>query len=63
MNQFDVRIAFPSGQARSYLDFLLSFDCPLRVLTPLKVVAKASRTSGIFTALSTRNVDHENKLH
>ena len=36
MNQFDVRIAFPSGLARSYLDFLLSFDYPLRVLIPLR---------------------------
>ena len=27
--------AFPSGLARSYLDFLLSFDYPLRVLTLL----------------------------
>ena len=51
MNQFDVRIAFPSGLARSYLDFLLSFDQPLRVLIPLKVIAKASRTSGILNTL------------
>ena len=51
MNQFDIRIAFPSGQARSYLDFLLSFDYPLRVLIPLKVIAKESRTSGILNTL------------
>ena len=51
MNQFDVRIAFASGLARSYLDFLLSFDYPLRVLIPLKVIAKASRTSGILNNL------------
>ena len=43
---FDVRIAFPSRLTRSYLDFLLSFDYPLRVLIPFKVIAKASRTSG-----------------
>ena len=33
--------AFPSGLAKSYLDFLLSFDYPLRVLIPSKVIAKA----------------------
>ena len=59
---FDVRIAFPPGLARSYLDFLLSFDYPLRVLIRLNVIANASRTSGIFN-LSTGNIDHENKLH
>ena len=48
MNQFDVRIAFSSGLVRSYLDFLLSFDYPLRVLVPFKVIAKARRTSGIL---------------
>ena len=58
MNQFDVRIAFPSGLAKSYLD--CSFDYPLRLLIPFKVIAKASKTSGI---LKPRNVDHENKLH
>ena len=64
MNYFDVRIAFPSGLTRSYLDFLLSFDYPLRVLIPFEVIAKASRTSGYFKyPLSTENVDHENKLH
>ena len=57
-------IAFPSGLIRSYVDFLLSFDYPLRVLISFKVIAKASRTSGILKyPLSTRNVDHENKLH
>ena len=54
MSWLDVRVAFPSGLVRSYLDFLLSFDYPLKVLIPLKVIAKAS---------STRNVDYENKLH
>ena len=47
----DVRIAFPSGLARSYLDFHFSFDYPLRVLIPFKVIAKASRTSGILNIL------------
>ena len=57
-------LAFPSGLVRSYLDFLLSFDYPLRVLIPFKVIAKASRTSGVLnTLLSTRNVDHEKQLH
>ena len=42
MNLFDVRIAVPSGLVRSYLDFLLSFACPLRLLIPFKVIAKAS---------------------
>ena len=51
MNKSDVRIGFPSELARSYLDFLLSFDYPLRVLIPLKVIAKASRTSGILHTL------------
>ena len=41
MKKFDVRIAFPSGLVRSYLDFLLSFDYPLK---------EASRTSGILNA-------------
>ena len=65
MNQFDVRIAFPSGLARSYLDFLLSFDYPLRVILPFKVIAKASRMTGILNTLSLSkgNFDHENKLH
>ena len=49
MNWFDVRIAFPFGLVRSYLDFLLSFEYPLRVLNPFKKIAKASRTSGILT--------------
>ena len=43
--------SFSSGLARSYLDFLLSFDYPVRVLIPLKVIAKASRTSGILSTL------------
>ena len=51
MDQFDVRIAFPSGLVRSYLDFLLSFDCPLRVLIPFKVIAKARRASGISKSI------------
>ena len=48
MNWPDVRIAFPSGLVRSYLDFPLSFDYSLRVLIPFKVIAKASRTSGVI---------------
>ena len=56
MNKFDVRIAFPSGLSRSYLDFLLSFDYPLSVLIPLKVIAKASRTSGILNTLSAQEM-------
>ena len=56
MNKFDVRIAFPSGLAKSYLDFLLSFDYPLRVLIPFKVIAKTSRTSGILNTLSTQEM-------
>ena len=52
MNWSDVRIAFLSGLVRSYLGFLLSFDYyPLRVLNPFKVIAKASRTSGILNTL------------
>ena len=49
--KFDVRIAFPSELARSYLGFLLSFDYPLRVVISLKIIAKASRTSGILNTL------------
>ena len=45
---FDARVAFPSGLVRSYLDFLLFYDYPLRVLIPFKVIAKASSTSGIL---------------
>ena len=41
-------MAFPSGLARSYLDFLLSFDYPLRVLIPLQVIANTSKDSGIL---------------
>ena len=37
MNQFDVRTAFPSRLVKSYLDFLLSFDYPIRVLIPFKL--------------------------
>ena len=48
MNQFDVRIDLPSGLLRSFLDFLLSFNYALRVSIPFKVIAKASRTSGIL---------------
>ena len=33
-----MRIAFPSGLARSYLDVLFSFDYPLRVLIPFKIM-------------------------
>ena len=42
-------MAFPSGLVRSHPGFLLSFNYPLRVLIPFKVIAKASRTSGILT--------------
>ena len=56
MNQFDIRIAFPYELARSYLDFLLSFDYPLRVLIAFKVIAKASRTSGILNILQARKM-------
>ena len=49
-------IAFPSGLARSYLDFLLSFDYPLRVLFPVKVIANASRTSGILNTLQAQEI-------
>ena len=43
---FNVRIAFLSGLAKSYLG--CSFDYPLGVLIPFKVIAKTSRTSGIL---------------
>ena len=56
MKKFDVRIAFPSGLVRSYLDFLLSFDYPLRVLIPFKIIAKASRTSGILNAFQAQEM-------
>ena len=60
MNQSDVRIAFPYGLTRSYLDFLLSFDNPFIVLIPFK----GKQNEWYFKyLLSTRNVDHENKLH
>ena len=51
MNLLDVRIAFPSGLVSSYLDLLLSFDYPLRVLIPFNLIAKASRASGILNTL------------
>ena len=51
MNCFDVRIAFPFRLVRSYLGFVLSFDYPLRVLIPFKVIAKTSRMSGILNTL------------
>ena len=35
----------------SYFDFLLSFDYPLKVILPFKVIAKASRATGILNAL------------
>ena len=47
MNQSDVRIAFSSELIRLYLDFLLSFNYPLRVI-PFKVIAKASRKRLVF---------------
>ena len=56
MNWFDVRRAFPSGLVGSYLDLLLSFDCLLRVLIPFKVIAKASRASGILITLQAREM-------
>ena len=56
MNWSDVRIAFPSGLVRSYLDFLLSFDYPLRVLISFKVIAKASKASGILNTLQAREM-------
>ena len=57
-NRVSVRVAFPSGLVRSYLDFLLSFVYLLSVLIPFTVIAKTIWTSGI---LSTNHVDHENK--
>ena len=56
MNQFDVGIVFPPGPVRSYLDFLLGFDYPRRVLIPFKVIAKASGTSGILNTLLAREM-------
>ena len=56
MNWFNVRIAFPSGLVRSYLDFLLSFGYPLRVVIHFKVIAKASRANGILNTLYTREM-------
>ena len=56
MNKFDARIAFPFGLVRSFLDFLLSFDYPVRVLIPFKVIAKASRTSVILNTLEARKM-------
>ena len=52
----DVRTAFPSGLARSFLDFLLSFYYPLRVLIPFKLIAKASRISDILNTLLAREM-------
>ena len=51
MNYFDVRIAFPLDWQDHILIFFLSFDYPLRVLIALKVIVKASRTSGILNTL------------
>ena len=51
MIYFDVRIGFPSGLVKSYLDFLLSFNYPLGVLIPLNVIAKESRSSGFLNTL------------
>ena len=51
MNQFNVRTAFPSGLVRSYVDFLLSFDYPLWVLIPFKVIEKVSGANGILNTL------------
>ena len=48
MSWFNVKVAFPSGLVRSYLDFLLSYDYHLRVLIPFKIFAK---TSGILNTL------------
>ena len=39
MSYPDVRIAFPCGLVRSYLEFVLSFGCSPRVLIPFKVIA------------------------
>ena len=38
-------MAFPSGLTRSCLDLLLSFNYPLRVLIPFKIIAKESRST------------------
>ena len=56
MHKFDVRIAFPSGLVRSYLDFLLSFDYHLRALIPLKAIIKSSSASGILSTLKTQEM-------
>ena len=56
MNWFDVRIAFPSELVRSYPDFLLSFDYPLRVLIPFKLIAEANRTNGILNTLQAQEM-------
>ena len=47
----NVMTAFHSGLVRSYVDFILSFDYPLWVLIPFKVIAKASRESSILNTL------------
>ena len=51
MNWFGVRVASRSGLIRSYLDFLLSYDYPLRVFILFKIIAKASSTNGILNTL------------
>ena len=61
--KFDVRIAFPSGLARSYLDFLLSFDYPLSI-NSLESNCKGKQNEWYFRyPLSSENINHENKLH
>ena len=51
---FGVRVAFLSGLVKSYFYFLLSYDYPLRVLIPFKVIAKASSTRGILNTFEAR---------
>ena len=59
MSWFDVRVGFPFGLLRSYLDFLLPYDNPFRVLLPFKIIANPKKYEWYFKyPLSTRNVDH-----
>ena len=48
--------SFPLWTRRSYLDFLLSFNYPLRVLFLLKVIAKANRKSSTLNTIEAREM-------
>ena len=62
MNWFDVNVAFSSGLVKSYNDFLLSYDYPLRVLIPFKNNCKGKQNVSVLRPISLSTIKLKLKI-